>query len=220
MEGWKDRAVRAFPHLSELPVQERASTLEKMSAGTYPAGTVMIEQGRRCRGAALVLSGVIRVYKISEEGREITLYRVGCGETCILAVSCLLGGVDYPVIAEVEEDAEVAMLPIGALREAMLSSEPWQKFLFASMARAMMDVLTVLDEVAFRSMDARLAARLLQCGGNRIEATHEQLASDLGTVREVVSRLLKDLENRNIVQLGRGAVTILRRGDLMKIAGE
>lgn len=220
MENWKDRIVKAFPHLAELPAQERAAILDEMGMGVYPAGTVMIEQGRKCRGAALVLSGVIRVYKISEEGREITLYRVGCGETCILAVSCLLGGVDYPVIAEVEDDAEVAMLPIGALREAMLKSEPWQRFLFASMARAMMDVLNVLDEVAFRSMDVRIASRLLQCDRNRIEATHEQLAADLGTAREVVSRLLKELENRKIVQLGRGAVTILNRKALEEIAGE
>jgi CRP/FNR family transcriptional regulator len=220
MEHWKDRIVKAFPHLAELSPQERASVLDEMSVGVYPAGTVMIEQGRRCRGAALILSGVIRIYKISEEGREITLYRVGCGETCILAVSCLLGGVDYPVIAEVEDDAEVAMLPIGAMREAMLKSEPWQRFLFASMARAMMEVLDILDAVAFRSMDARLAARLLQCEENRVEMTHEQLAADLGTAREVVSRLLKDLENRRVVKLGRGAVSVLNRKALEEIAGQ
>lgn len=220
MENWKERAVKAFPHLAELSAQEREAALDAMSVGVYPAGTVMIEQGRRCLGAALVLSGVIRVYKISEEGREITLYRVGRGETCILAVSCLLGGVDYPVIAEVEDDAEVAMLPIASLREAMLKSEPWQKFLFASMASAMMDVLTVLDEVAFRSMDARLASRLLQCDRNFIEMTHEQLAADMGTAREVVSRLLKELENRKLVRLGRGSVAVLDRKALEKIAGQ
>jgi CRP/FNR family transcriptional regulator, anaerobic regulatory protein len=220
MENWKEKAVSAFPHLMELSAQERSAILDQMNAGLYPAGTVMIEQGRHCRGAALVLSGVIRVYKISAEGREITLYRVGCGETCILAVSCLLGGVDYPVIAVVEEDAQVAMLPIGALREAMLRSEPWQRFIFASMANAMVEVLTVLDEVAFRSMDARIAYRLLQCDENRIEATHEQLASDLGTAREVVSRLLKELENRKFVLLGRGSVTILDRKALEELAGQ
>ena len=218
MEEWKQRAIKAFPHLSELSEPDRMATLEAMSIGVYPAGTVMIEQGRRCRGAALVLSGVIRVYKLSAEGREITLYRVGGGETCILAVSCLLGGVDYPVIAEVEDDAEVAMMPIDALRTAMHRYEPWQRFIFSSMAASMMDVLTVLDEVAFRSMDARMASRLLQCDRNRIEATHEQLASDMGTAREVVSRLLKELENRNIVKLLRGAVIILDRDALEEIA--
>jgi CRP/FNR family transcriptional regulator len=220
LENWKERAVKAFPHLVELSPQEREAVLDEMSVGVYPAGTVMIEQGRRCRGAAFVLSGVIRVYKISEEGREITLYRLGCGETCILSVSCLLGGVDYPVIAEVEDDAEVAMLPIAALREAMLKSEPWQKFLFASMSGAIIDVLTVLDEVAFRSMDARLAARLLQCDRGLIEMTHEQLASDMGTAREVVSRLLKELENRKLVRLGRGSVAVLDRKALEKLAGQ
>lgn len=218
MDDWKLRAIKAFPHLTELAEQDRATVLDAMSIGSYPAGTVMIEQGRRCRGAALVLSGVIRVYKLSSEGREITLYRVGCGETCILAVSCLLGGVDYPVIAEVEDDAEVAMLPIDILRNVMQHSEPWQRFIFASMATSMMDVLTVLDEVAFRSMDARMAARLLQCDKNRIEATHEQLASDMGTAREVVSRLLKELENRKYVKLMRGTVVILNRKALEDIA--
>jgi CRP/FNR family transcriptional regulator len=200
LENWKERAVKAFPHLVELSPQEREAVLDEMSVGVYPAGTVMIEQGRRCRGAAFVLSG--------------------CGETCILSVSCLLGGVDYPVIAEVEDDAEVAMLPIAALREAMLKSEPWQKFLFASMSGAIIDVLTVLDEVAFRSMDARLAARLLQCDRGLIEMTHEQLASDMGTAREVVSRLLKELENRKLVRLGRGSVAVLDRKALEKLAGQ
>ena len=219
MDEWKKRAIEAFPHLAEMPEQDRANVLDMMSMGLYPAGTVMIEEGRRCRGAALVLSGVIRVYKLSEEGREITLYRVGAGETCILAVSCLLGGVDYPVIAEVEDDAEVIMLPIDALRTLMTKSEPWQRFVFSSMASAMMEVLTVLDAVAFRSMDARMAARLLQCPFNRIEMTHEELAADMGTAREVVSRLLKELENRRIVELGRGKVIILNRKALEEIAG-
>lgn len=219
MEDWKRRIVKAFPHLNELGEQERAATLDAMSMGVYPAGTVMIEQGRRCRGAALVLDGVIRVYKLSEEGREITLYRVGSGETCILAVSCLLGGVDYPVIAEVEEDAEVAMMPIDLLRSAMLKSEPWQRFVFSAMAESMISVLNILDEVAFRSMDARMAARLLQCDRNAVEMTHEQLAQDIGTAREVVSRLLKELENRKIVQLKRGTVVIVNRKALEEIAG-
>jgi CRP/FNR family transcriptional regulator, anaerobic regulatory protein len=218
MEDWKQRAVKAFPHLAELGEQERNGLFESMSYGLYPAGTVMIEQGRRCRGAALVLSGVIRVYKLSSEGREITLYRVGCGETCVLAVSCLLGGVDYPVIAQVEDDAEVAMLPIDLLRTVMLKSEPWQRFIFSSMANSMMDVLNVLDEVAFRNMDARMAARLLQCNLNKIEMTHEQLAADMGTAREVVSRLLKELENRKYVELKRGTVIILNRKALEEIA--
>lgn len=220
MEDWKKRLLAAFPHLMELSEQERADALAAMSMGEYAPGTVMIEQGRRCRGAALVLSGVIRVYKLSEEGREITLYRVGSGETCVLAVSCLLGGVDYPVIAEVEDAAEVAMLPIGYLRTAMMKSETWQKFIFASMADSMISVLTVLDEVAFHSMDSRMAARLLQCDRNRIEMTHEQLAQDMGTAREVVSRLLKDMEKRRYVELRRGTVIVLDREALKEIAGQ
>lgn len=219
MDDWKQRTLKAFPHMMELSEQERTATLDSLGVGTYPAGTVMMEQGRKCRGAALVLSGVIRVYKLSDEGREITLYRVGCGETCVLAISCLLGGVDYPVIAEVEDDAEVAMLPIDMLRQLMLKSEPWQRYIFAAMASSMIDVLNVLDEVAFRSMDARLAARLLQCDLGKIEMTHEQLAADMGTAREVVSRLLKELENRKYVQLKRGSVIILNRGALEEIAG-
>lgn len=218
MTDEQKRVLETFPHFLELPEAERSSQLDAMTIAIYPEGTVMLEQGRRCRGAALVLSGTIRVYKLSPEGREITLYRIGAGETCVLAISCLLGGIDYPVIAAVEEEAEVAMLPVDALRAALACSEPWQRFLFAAMAGSMVDILTVLDEVAFRRMDARLASRLLQCPEGLVEFTHEQLAGDIGTAREVVSRLLKELENKGMVELRRGSVRILNRDGLKKIA--
>ncbi len=218
MANERQRVLKQFPFLLELPEEERNAQLDAMTVGVYPEGTVMIEQGRRCRGAALILSGTIRVFKLSAEGREITLYRVGAGETCVLAISCLLGGVDYPVIAEVEEEAEVAMLPVDVVRAAMACSEPWQRFLFASMAASMVDILTVLDEVAFRRMDARLASRLLQCPQEMLLVTHEELAGDIGTAREVVSRLLKELENKGIVELKRGSVRILRRQALEDVA--
>ena len=218
MDEWKVRLVKEFPHLTQLSDADRAATLDAMTMAVYPQGEVMLEQGRRCRGAAFVLSGVIRVYQMSAEGREITLYRVYAGETCVLALSCLLGGMDYPVIAEVEEDAEVATLPLDMLRSVMLRIEPWQRYIFSSMADTMMSVLKLLDEVAFRKMDSRLALRLLQCESNEIQFTHEQLAADIGTAREVVSRLLKEFETKKIVELRRGTVIISDRKRLLEIA--
>lgn len=219
MEDWKNRLLKAFPHLTELTEQDMALTLDNVAVTTNEPGTVMIEQGRRCRGAALILSGVIRVYKLSPDGKQITLYRVGEGETCVLAISCLMGGVDYPVIAEVEDEAEVVMLPLDVLRTLMQRSEPWQRFIFAAMSQSMMDMMNLVDEIAFRRMDERLAARLLQCEIGRIELTHEQLAADIGTAREVVSRLLKELENNGLIELKRGLVIIRDRKGLEKAAG-
>ncbi len=218
MDSWKNRLVAAFPHLNELSEAEREAQLGAMSVGTYEPGTVMLEQGRRCRGVALVLSGVIRVYQMSADGREITLYRVYEGETCVLAIACLLGGVDYPVIAVVEDEAEVVMMPTDLLRTLMQKSEPWQRYLFSSMASSMVSVMKLLDEVAFRRMDSRLALRLLQCERNQILFTHEELAADIGTAREVVSRLLKEFEGQGIVSLRRGAVHVTDRARLEEIA--
>ena len=218
MDNWKNRLMKAFPHMSELPQAEREAQLKAMVVGTHPEGTIMLEQGRRCRGVALVLSGVIRVYQMSADGREITLYRIYEGETCVLAIACLLGNVDYPVIAVVEDEAEVAMMPNDLLHQVMTRSEPWQRFLFSSMAQSMVSVMKLLDEVAFRRMDARLALRLLQCERNQILFTHEELAADIGTAREVVSRLLKEFEGKGIVSLRRGAVFVIDRPRLEEIA--
>lgn len=218
MENWRSRLLKAFPHMNELPEAEREAQLDAMTVGTYPEGTVMLEQGRRCRGVALVLSGVIRVYQMSADGREITLYRVYEGETCVLAIACLLGNVEYPVIAVVEDEAEVAMMPNDLLHAVMTRSEPWQRYLFSSMAESMVSVMKLLDEVAFRRMDSRLALRLLQCERNQILFTHEELAADIGTAREVVSRLLKEFESKGIVSLRRGAVFITDRQRLQEIA--
>jgi CRP/FNR family transcriptional regulator len=141
----------------------------------------MVEAGSRCRGIVMVLEGVIRVYQLREDGREMTLYRVGPGQICVLSVACMMGGVDHPVLAEVErEDARIVMLPLALFRRLFDADPEWRRYVFGAMADRMMEMMAVIGEVTFGRMDQRLAAWILRQGGGVVGATHEKIAATSG----------------------------------------
>ncbi|MES9971615.1 MAG: Crp/Fnr family transcriptional regulator [Candidatus Thiodiazotropha sp.] len=176
-----------------------------------PADQPICQQGMQCSHLALVIEGSARVFKISENGREITLYRIGPGESCILTASCIMSQKPFPAFA-------VSELPIQALLVATSdvvkwsNQEPaWRDYLFRLISDRLSDVISVVEEVAFRRVDRRLAAYLLQYtdkDDNRIQVTHQSIASDLGTSREVISRILKDFEQQGLISITRGAITL------------
>jgi len=170
------------------------------------AGTVLFKIGDLCRDFVIVLDGCIRVQYSDAEGHEIVLYRVRRGETCILTTSCLMGGAAYPAEGVVEEDARLAVVPLAVFRHA-LNHEDFRNFVFTTMGRRIVDLMLVIDEVAFRRLDRRLAEYLSERGG-AIDTTHYQIAVELGSAREVVSRLLKEFERRGWVGLQRGHIEI------------
>lgn len=172
-----------------------------------PAGGVLFDAGKPCRGFPLVLEGSVRVAKSSESGREILLYRVEPGQACILSGGCLLGHADYSARGVAEEDVTLVLVAPELFRELMVESEPFRQFVFAMYGERLAEVMELVDEVAFRRLDQRLA-RLLVERGPVIEITHQKLADELGSVREIVSRLLRQFELRGWVQLGRERVTV------------
>ena len=163
-----------------------------------------------CSGIAFLLSGSIRVYKCGESGREITLYEIGPGETCILNASCILGNKAYPANAVTISEGELIMVPAHDFRRLLGSHETMRNFVFSLLSERLGEVMELVNEVAFRRMDERLMEYLVEKSGDGVLlATHQKIASDLGTSREVVSRLLKDLERQGKLSLARNSISLL-----------
>jgi len=169
-------------------------------------GTELFHAGDPCRDFVIVLAGCIRVQYLDVHGNEIVLYRVQRGETCILTTSCLLGYTAYPAEGIVEETLQAALLPVAVFRRA-LAYESVRNFVFASMGKRIVDLMMLIDDIAFRRMDKRLAQFLLK-QARCLHITHQDIAVELGSAREVISRLLKDFERRGWVSLRRGQIEI------------
>jgi len=185
-----------------------------------PAGRDVFVEGDRVDAIALLISGVVRVYKIGETGREITLYRFGLGQSCILTANAILSRQSFPAIATVERDAEAVMLPADAFRQWVARYDLWRTFVFDLLSQRLLSVMAIVDEVAFRRMDARVAALLLERGHrvNPVRCTHQEIAAELGSSREVISRLLEDFASEGILIVGRGTVEILEFESLQERA--
>ncbi|MCU0838444.1 MAG: Crp/Fnr family transcriptional regulator [Rhodospirillales bacterium] len=204
------RWVQAFPLLTGLDAATRDRLAEAATIMTLPAGAATFRPGQHCESYVLVISGVVRVHMISETGREVVLYRIEGGETCILTTACLLANMDYAAEAVAETDVCVAVLPRSAFQDAMARSAVFRDFVFKAFGERIADLLLVVEEVAFRRLDLRLARLLLQRqnADGSVFNSHQELAFELGTVREVISRQLKEFERRGWVVLGRGRIDV------------
>ena len=213
--------IGAIPGLAALDAESSgllASASRKMAA---PAGTQLFSEGSPCQAFLIVLAGQVRVQKTAENGREIALYRIGPGQTCVVTTVCLMTGTDYDAEGVAETDIEAQALPMPAFRALLAKSERFRDFVFRAYSIRITDLLLLLEEVSFGRIDQRLAACLLERGRsgepeNEVLATHQELAAELGTAREVVSRQLKEFENRGWIALARGRI-VLR--DLAALAG-
>jgi CRP/FNR family transcriptional regulator, anaerobic regulatory protein len=176
-----------------------------------PAGHDVFLAGDRVEAIALLISGVVRVYKIGESGREITLYRFGNGQSCILTANAILSQEIFPAVATVEEDAEAVMIPAETFRAWVGKYDLWREFVFDLLSQRLSKVMSIVDEVVFRRMDARLATLLLTRSQiqNPLRITHQEIASELGSSREVISRLVEDLSARGFLRVSRGEIEIL-----------
>lgn len=176
-----------------------------------PVGHDVFLEGDQVEAIALLISGVVRVYKIGETGREITLYRFGNGQSCILTANAILSQKTFPAIATIEEDAEAVMIPAETFRAWVGKYDLWRDFVFELLSQRLSNVMSIVDEVVFRRMDARLAELLLTRTQtqNPLLITHQKIASELGSSREVISRLIEDLSARGFLRVSRGEIEIL-----------
>jgi CRP/FNR family transcriptional regulator, anaerobic regulatory protein len=210
--------LKLFPDLLALEPESKALLARYARIIEAPVGTIGYREGTPCGAYVLRLAGQSRVYKMSSSGREILLYRVGSGETCVLTTTCLLGNSDYPASTIVEEAIRDVIVPAAAFNQLMIESRVFRRFVMQNYGALISDLIVLLDEVAFHNLDARLAKLLLEEPSAQINRTHQQLAAELGTAREVVSRQLKRFEQKGWVTLGRGHVEILDRAALEKLS--
>lgn len=214
MSDW----TQAVPALSGLDEAARTRLMALARPASLPAGTRVFGEGSPCQAYLILLSGEVRVQKVAESGREIVLYRVQAGETCIVTTACLMSGIDYDAEGIAESDVTAQILPASGFRELLGRSETFRDFVFRAYGSRISSLLMLIDEVAFGRMDRRLAACLLARakGGGIVTATHQDLAVELGSAREVVSRLLKEFERRGWVALSRGCVTLTNQAALLE----
>jgi CRP/FNR family transcriptional regulator len=209
--------VSLYPMLASLPAAliDRVETLTRVM--TVPAATVLFDERQPCQGFPLVLQGSIRVTKPAANGRELPLYRVLPGESCIISSSCLLGCTDYNARGVTETGTTLGLMPRPLFDELM--AEPvFRDFIFKLFSERIAELMQLVEEVAFRKLDQRLA-NLLLGRGRILHTTHQQLADELGSVREMITRLLKGFADQGLVRLAREQVEIVDPAGLRQIAG-
>lgn len=209
-----------FTIFAELDNPNTRALLEKAQQIEVAANTTLFRQGDSCKNYLLVLEGNIKVFTRAENGREIVLYRLGSGDSCVLTTSCLFGNTHYS--AEGVSDTKVTALAIPAelFKASVESSEIFRNHVFKAFSSHLSRLITLVEEVAFGKLDIRLAKYLLsQCEpGCVLKTTHQDLATELGTAREVISRQLKELETHGLLELARGSVRITDKTALEKIS--
>lgn len=210
-----DALLAAFPDLAAIEGAGQLLLRDAVRVMAVPPGTVLFAEGAACEAYVLVLEGSVRVQKVSESGREIVLYRVERGQTCVLTTACLMTSADYSAEGVAETPVRAAVLSAPAFERLLDASPVFRRFVFTVYAGRIADLLMLIEEVAFGRIDVRLAQVLLGharreagVGACTITATHQALATELGTAREVVSRQLKEFERRGWVALSRGRIDL------------
>lgn len=217
-EDW----IARFPALATLERDVGKTLDERSRIVSLPAGKKVFRGGDECRNYLLVLEGSVRVQMTAESGREIVLYRVDPGETCVLTTACLLAHEAYSAEGVTETAVRAVTIPAATFHELLGRSSVLREFVFTTYGARIADLMLLVEEVAFKRIDLRLARFLndhADTGGN-LDATHHALAVELGTAREVVSRQLKEFERNGLVALSRGRIAVRDREALKALSAE
>lgn len=203
--------IERFQGLMSLEPETRDQLTTQSQVVTVPAGTVIFGPGKAPDNLLLLLDGTVRVQQMSEQGREIVLYRVNAGESCVLTTACLLAYEDYTAEGVAETEVQAAAIPKAVFDDIIAHSPAFRNFVFSAYSRRITDLFHVIEEVAFQRMDIRMAEKIVELKGqgDQIRATHQQMAAELGTAREVVSRILSEFQRRGWISLSRGIINII-----------
>jgi len=206
--------------LDALPADLRERLLAQSRIVKLKAGDLVFGPGAVPENLLLLLDGTVRVQQTTAEGREIVLFRVSGGDSCILTTACLLAYEDYAAEGRAETDVEAAAIPRAVFEELVTGSKDFRRFMFRAYSKRIADLFLTIEEIAFQRIDVRLAQRLLELdrGSHMVRATHAQLAAELGTAREVITRQLREFQRRAWVKVGRGSVELTNVDGLKRLA--
>ena len=206
----RDILRQALPNLTDPKLLDRL--VEKGQFSTFESGKTLMEPGQFVKAVPLVLEGSIKIMRVDEEGKELFLYYLQEGETCALSLTCCSASRPSEIKAVIEEKATLLFIPIQVHEQLTDEFKQWKNFVSTTYQHRFQEMLTVLDAVAFKRMDERLmnyiVTKMKQLKTNELHTTHQEVANELGTAREVISRLLKQLEKKKWIELGRNVIYI------------
>ena len=206
-----------YPAIHKLPANLQQLVCQTAVATKLPAQQILFNEGDACLNFVMPLSGSVRVVKPDLSGRELLLYRIRPGDSCILTVSCLLGNQTYPAQGIVDRSVTAVSLPKPLFIDLVTFSEPFREHIFKFFGSRLAQLIQLIEQVTFQKLDQRLAAILLR-RGPALHTTHQQLADELGSVREVINRLLKDFKEQGAVEVKRGKITVVNAEILQQFA--
>ncbi len=206
----------------KLSEHERSIIAENTVSVTYKRGETVYSAAKECVGVLIIKSGELRTYILSEEGKDISLYRLTKGEVCILSASCLIKNITFDVHIDAEQDSEVYLINAAVFSKLIEQNIYIENFSLRVAVDKFSDVMWAMEQILFMSLDRRLAIFLLdesgKTGSNDIKLTHEQIAKYMGSAREVVSRMVKYFAKEGIVEAHRGGIKILNKAKLKETA--
>ena len=211
------RLLASYPSLADLPTRLREEVAGNLTVLRLPAGSRVFRENDACGGFPMVLRGRVRISRMLADGRELVLYDVGPGESCVLSTSCLLGNARYNAHGACETDVELALLPRAVFDRLLAEHPPFRTAVFNQFGERLVRLVELAEAVGFRRVEQRLAAALLGAG-LELHTSHEKLAQRLGASRETVSRALKAFEGQGWVRLGRGVIELVEPQALRSLA--
>lgn len=210
-----------LPYCEKLSNDEKQLLVNNIKAVKYNKGEHLHSAGKECVGHLLVKKGELRAYMLSEEGRDVTLFRLPEGESCVLSASCLLSNITFEVLIDAEQDSEVFLLDVDIFNILSMKNIYVENYMYKKAADRFSDVMWAMEQILFKSFDARLAIflydEMVNTKSNVIKLTHEQIAKYIGSAREVVSRMLKSFEKHDVLKLSRGTIEIIDKDKLRSL---
>lgn len=211
-----------IPFWTKLTKKEQEVLRERIMVQHVKKGTIIHNGAEDCTGLIIVEEGQLRAYILSEEGKEITLYRMFQRDACLFAASCIMNNIQFEVVIEAREDSKVVIIPTQIYQQLIHTSLPVANFTNDLMASRFSDVMWVMEQILNKSVDVRLAAFLVEemeiSGESVLKMTHEEIAHHLGTAREVITRMLKYFQKEQLVHLARGSIEIVDENQLYELA--
>jgi len=200
-----------LPELAASSDKLTKDLLDTANVISLPKDSTVFRQGDACKNYLIVLDGKVKVFTRAENGREIVLYHLEKGDSCVLTTSCLFGNKSYPAVGETESAVTALAIPAKQFNQGLQQSSVFRELVFSAFSSHLSDLITLVEEVAFGKLDVRLAKHLLEHCDNEgiVTSTHQNIATELGSAREVISRQLKELESKAYLKINRGNIKLI-----------